>query len=367
MGDYTQQINYKGLDHIDETYYKKKQGEVVTSQLWNTVLRALVTRSNAYDIVLQQTAAFESNFLSFQQEYREFTQSFEVFKLSRTEFESNTTSRFSSLESAIARLQVRQSTLEAADDAIYTALTVFDTDINTLKSDVTQRMTRSEVCDYVTDELSKIKLVEVVATLPEKGETNKLYLLPAPVEDNDEQDLFFEYVWTGSTWERLGTKQIKINLDEYVKNTDYATSNKAGVMKVGTGLVEMGDGVVQLYPALENDINGKTVIKAITPQFLDYAVKVGMTTNKETLTEEEKAKACEWLGVNSFVEDINEALDEIIEIQESLKNEYTGSVSKEYVDGIAAEAGQSINYIMENYATRQYVEDYINEALGGEY
>ena len=61
-----------------------------------------------------------------------------------------------------------------------------------------------------------------------------------------------------------------------------------------------------------------------------------------------------------------------------------GGVSKEYVDGIAAEAGQSINYIMENYvsmellnqivgvlaedyATKQYVEDYINEALGGEY
>ena len=72
----------------------------------------------------------------------------------------------------------------------------------------------------------------------------------------------------------------------------------------------------------------------------------------------------------------------------------SGGVSKEYVDGIAAEAGQSINYIVENYATKgyvadnyvsmellnqivgvleenyatkQYVEDYINEALGGEY
>ena len=88
--------------------------------------------------------------------------------------------------------------------------------------------------------------------------------------------------------------------------------------------------------------------------------------------------------VDDTVGDVETALDEIIEIQESLKDEYTGSVSKEYVDGIAAEAGQSINYIMENYvsmqllnqivgvleenyATKQYVEDYINEALGGEY
>lgn len=100
------------------------------------------------------------------------------------------------------------------------------------------------------------------------------------------------------------------------------------------------------------------------------------------LTETDKQEIADMVDVP--VGDIETALDEIIEIQESLKDEYTGSVSKEYVDGIAAEAEQSINYIMENYvsmqllnqivgvleenyATKQYVEDYINEALGGEY
>lgn len=302
MGDYTRQINYTGQDHIDKTYYEKKKGEVVTSTLWNTVLGALVTRSNAYDIALQQTAAFESNFLLFQQEYRKFTQDFEVFKSSRAQFESDTTSRFRGLESAIDGLRVGQSELETADDAIRAALTVHQTDIDTLKSDVNQRMTRSEVHDYVADELSKIELVEVVAELPEKGETNKLYLLPVPIEDNDGQDdIFFEYVWADNTWERLGTKQIKVNLDAYVKNTDYATNNKAGVVKIGTGLSIAGDGKLQVQYASKDFIKNKEAYREpITPIYLDYAVKVGITTNTETLTKKEKANACEWLGVNAL-------------------------------------------------------------------
>lgn len=183
MGDYTRQINYKGQDHIATTYYEKKSGEVVTYELWNAVLGALVTRSNAYDNALQQTAAFESNFLLFQQEYRKFTQDFEVFKSSRAQFESDTISRFRSLESAIDGLRVRQnvletnttsrfidlesfvSGLETADDEIRSALTVFDTDINTLKSDVAQRMTRSEVHDYVTDKWLGVNALAIQNTI----------------------------------------------------------------------------------------------------------------------------------------------------------------------------------------------------------
>lgn len=47
-------------------------------------------------------------------------------------------------------------------------------------------------------------------------------------------------------------------------------------------------------------------------------VKEGLTANTETLTEEEKAKACEWLGVNALVGNIEIALDNIIAIQENL-------------------------------------------------
>lgn len=74
--------------------------------------------------------------------------------------------------------------------------------------------------------------------------------------------------------------------------------------------------------------------------------------------------------VDDTVGDVETALDEIIEIQESLKDGYTGSVSKEYVDDnyVSMELlNQIVGVLEENYATKQYVEDYINEALGGEY
>ena len=74
--------------------------------------------------------------------------------------------------------------------------------------------------------------------------------------------------------------------------------------------------------------------------------------------------------VDDTVGDVETALDEIIEIQESLKDGYTGGVSKEYVDDnyVSMELlNQIVGVLEENYATKQYVEDYINEALGGEY
>ena len=159
---------------------------------------------------------------------------------------------------------------------------------------------------YVDDELSKIELIKIVNVLPEIGLSNFIYLISKT--DTQNEDVYDEYLWINKgtesnpiyDWEWIGSKQINVDLTDYVKNTDYATSNKAGVMKVGTGLVEWGGGVVQLYPALEREIDGKAAIKAITPQFLDYAVKVGVTTNTIQLTEDEKAKACEWVGVDNL-------------------------------------------------------------------
>lgn len=102
------------------------------------------------------------------------------------------------------------------------------------------------------------------------------------------------------------------NHTNYVKNTDYATSTKAGIVKVGTGLIVL-DGAVQVYPATDSAINSKTGIYPLTPQYLDYAVKVGITTNTQTLTNEEKSNACTWLGalcdIDTFVIDGGTAED----------------------------------------------------------
>lgn len=94
----------------------------------------------------------------------------------------------------------------------------------------------------------------------------------------------------------------EVNLDEYVKNTDYATNSKAGVVKAGTGLAMASNGVMQIEYASEYNIKNKSGYRyPITPVFLDLAVKTGITTNTITLTEEEKAAAMEWLGITDAI------------------------------------------------------------------
>lgn len=189
-------------------------------------------------------------------------------------------------------------------------------------------------------------------------------------------------------------------------------------LELGTEATEWtqygGNSYIEDFSTVKVNVNGAEYIPNADGIVTDIA---SVSPTMEITTDNEHANICDftycvdtkkYVDDNSSLSDIETALDEIIEIQESLKDGYPGSVSKEYVDGIAAEAGQSINYIMENYvknetlqqvinvvdtnyatnnyvngianqasqsityitenyATKQYVEDYINEALGGEY
>ncbi|MBR5460650.1 MAG: hypothetical protein IKV53_07240 [Clostridia bacterium] len=99
----------------------------------------------------------------------------------------------------------------------------------------------------------------------------------------------------------------------YVKNTDYAEiydknkgTGKAGIVRLSSatyGLYYKGiDGVDRLaiHGAKESHIDvdndKRSAYMPITPSILDYAVKVGLTANKYTLTDEEKNTIANWLG-----------------------------------------------------------------------
>lgn len=93
----------------------------------------------------------------------------------------------------------------------------------------------------------------------------------------------------------------KVDLTEYVKFTDYATANKAGVVKVSgnsaNGIYIGSAGNIGIDRASDVQIKNKlNSYQPIVPITLDYAVKVGVTTNTLELTEEEKVKALAWLG-----------------------------------------------------------------------
>lgn len=97
----------------------------------------------------------------------------------------------------------------------------------------------------------------------------------------------------------------EVDLTNYVQFSNYASSSTAGVVKTsatyGTTMVSGGT-IVSVAPATTQDIDDKSSYrKPIVPSTLDYAVKVGVTTNTNTLTESEKTNACSWLGTGKMV------------------------------------------------------------------
>ena len=130
---------------------------------------------------------------------------------------------------------------------------------------------------------------------------------PTLVEDIDasigEDKISLTLILKSKDGEEIATKTIELpmqDLSDYVKNTDYATASKVGlIMPVTTfgTYVNADNGRLSLVCAEKAVIDAKSNrYQPIVPHMLDYAVKVGVTTNTETLTDDEKASACEWLG-----------------------------------------------------------------------
>ena len=72
--------------------------------------------------------------------------------------------------------------------------------------------------------------IQVVETLPtEDISTTTIYLVPKTSAGTN--DAYDEYIYVSNNWEFIGSTQV--DLTDYVKNTDYATANKGGVIKTG--------------------------------------------------------------------------------------------------------------------------------------
>jgi hypothetical protein len=93
----------------------------------------------------------------------------------------------------------------------------------------------------------------------------------------------------------------KTEADEtYAKKTEYATNSTPGTVKVGGpyyGLYITSYGLLTVHGAFTTDIDAKIDgYRPITSHLVDHVVKVGLTTNTEVLTDEEKYLATTWLG-----------------------------------------------------------------------
>lgn len=132
----------------------------------------------------------------------------------------------------------------------------------------------------------------IVAELPATGADDTIYLVP--LENPDVQgNNYAEYVYINGAWELLGKIGVQVDLTDYVKFTDYATSDKTGVIKVdssyGSEIATSGGlrGSTRTYAqysssdnrlimskgTLENVITGKGLINNQVNNLANYYTK----------------------------------------------------------------------------------------------
>ena len=163
----------------------------------------------------------------------------------------------------------------------------------------------------------------IVNELPQTGQEDTIYLVPLAIPESQE-NRYAEYVYINDTWELLGKIGIQVDLTDYytktetnnllntkanvsdipdltdyVKNTDYATASKGGVVKI--------ENVV----ATNTDSNGILVAK--TKTYAEYTSgNVAMFISKGTLENVITGKDLTTKAyVDGLVGDINTALDTI--------------------------------------------------------
>lgn len=191
----------------------------------------------------------------------------------------------------------------AADDAVFRAQGAVGTaNSAALVAQQAKVIAEGRATGYVFDTLTDMNAWLAVAENVAKLHVgDNLYIRDTSVSD---------YWWDGESIQKLETEHP--DLSGYVKNTDYATTSIAGVVKLGSGNLGItinSNGVLFISRALNHEIIlKKDVYKPITCQQIDMAVKVGLTTNAFILTDIEKANAKKWLGFSPLTQDEYEAL-----------------------------------------------------------
>lgn len=112
------------------------------------------------------------------------------------------------------------------------------------------------------------------------------------------------------------------SIEGYVKDTDIATSEKAGIAKINLAYgININNQALTVLKASDNEVKGKgNLYRPIVPANLDLAVKTGVTTNTIELTEDEKTSAKNWLGYATPT-DIMQAIASIPQFNMSIVDE----------------------------------------------
>lgn len=120
------------------------------------------------------------------------------------------------------------------------------------------------------------------------------------------------YMWTGTGYQGIFSgwqvRPTGEDLVDYVKFTDYATTDQFGVVKVSEGL-RVVNGKVSVNPAGESVITSRSLATMpIVPSSLNFAVKSALSDANRIndMTDEEKANARDVIGIKTPYEIVKE-------------------------------------------------------------
>ena len=117
------------------------------------------------------------------------------------------------------------------------------------------------------------------------------YLVPS--DDPKTSDMFREWIYTDNHWEVFGG--AKVDLSEYVKYTDYATTGKGGVVKVSStnGLfMDSSTGNIRISPASTTTIKtGTNTYQPIVPNYQHASTFYGLAKAAGDTTQASSSNA----------------------------------------------------------------------------
>jgi hypothetical protein len=191
---------------------------------------------------------------------------------------ANSAVAFGNYQTMVASLNALQS------DALTVGQNVMIVTLNVPDLWVAEKLDTATVYNYTSDE-------DFVAALKADGSVQVGYFKLAALET---QKVDLDGFPT--------TEELNEALSAYVKSTDYATDEKAGVVKVGSTTADplYSDENGDLHLGNDNAlIDQRSGENAIRNQDLDHAIKVGLTGNQLLLTEDDKKKIIAWLGLEA--------------------------------------------------------------------
>lgn len=169
----------------------------------------------------------------------------------------------------------------------------------------------TDIIDIVTEKGTATTSVEIDKTLTKEGAAADAKVVGEKFNDIDGRVQFLEKeqidVDTTLTIEgdAADAKIVGEKLAEKVGFTDFGGGLTKSNDKIQVythniyGLIISGSNLLMTSSASESEISAKSSNwKPIVPKTLDFAIKTSLTTNTNTLTDEEKAMACEWLGAS---------------------------------------------------------------------